>query len=213
MPTQGHRSNFPMALDREAHRVLVVFRSPARLLVLSATDNKHCRRSRNLRRCGRCFRRCKAPARLCELRGWVRSMCSNNKAGVISGSEYRDGPRSADLSVRSRVGQAVCRSARRRARAGGNMGVPGNAVSTFAGCLWATRNRGRQEASAEQHPASLAEVIPYAVRCEIHRAWGTERGERGGYRSLRSPNLPADQAHDQDHVRSGVWPGPARRRC
>lgn len=39
MPTQGHGSNFPMALDREANRVLSVFRSPPRLLVLSATDN------------------------------------------------------------------------------------------------------------------------------------------------------------------------------
>jgi YVTN family beta-propeller protein len=39
MPTPGHRANFPMALDREGHRVLVVFRSPARLLVLSAADN------------------------------------------------------------------------------------------------------------------------------------------------------------------------------
>ena len=39
MPTQGHRSNFPMALDRDAHRVVVVFRSPPRLLVLSDTDN------------------------------------------------------------------------------------------------------------------------------------------------------------------------------
>jgi DNA-binding beta-propeller fold protein YncE len=38
LPTQGHRANFPMAIDREAHRVLVVFRSPARLLVLSAND-------------------------------------------------------------------------------------------------------------------------------------------------------------------------------
>jgi hypothetical protein len=37
-PTQSHRANFPMAVDREAHRVLVVFRSPARLLVLSSTD-------------------------------------------------------------------------------------------------------------------------------------------------------------------------------
>jgi DNA-binding beta-propeller fold protein YncE len=35
LPTQGHRANFPMALDREAGRVLVVFRSPPRLLVLS----------------------------------------------------------------------------------------------------------------------------------------------------------------------------------
>ena len=39
MPTQDYRSNVPMALNREAHRVLVVFSSPARLLVLSATDN------------------------------------------------------------------------------------------------------------------------------------------------------------------------------
>jgi len=38
LPTQGHRANFPMAFDRETHRVLVVFRSPARLLVLSSTD-------------------------------------------------------------------------------------------------------------------------------------------------------------------------------
>ena len=35
LPTQGHRANFPMALDREAQRVLVVFRSPPRLLVLA----------------------------------------------------------------------------------------------------------------------------------------------------------------------------------
>jgi DNA-binding beta-propeller fold protein YncE len=38
LPTQGHRQNFPMALDRDAQRVLVVFRSPPRLLVLSAKD-------------------------------------------------------------------------------------------------------------------------------------------------------------------------------
>jgi DNA-binding beta-propeller fold protein YncE len=37
-PTQGHRSNFPMAFDREKQRVLVAFRSPARLLVLAAAD-------------------------------------------------------------------------------------------------------------------------------------------------------------------------------
>jgi hypothetical protein len=35
LPTQGHHANFPMALDRETRRVLVAFRSPARLLVLS----------------------------------------------------------------------------------------------------------------------------------------------------------------------------------
>jgi YVTN family beta-propeller protein len=37
-PTQPNHSNFPMAIDHEAKRLLVVFRSPARLLVMSATD-------------------------------------------------------------------------------------------------------------------------------------------------------------------------------
>jgi hypothetical protein len=40
MPTQGHRANFPMAFDREAHRLLTVFRSPARLLVLNTESGK-----------------------------------------------------------------------------------------------------------------------------------------------------------------------------
>jgi hypothetical protein len=41
-PTEGLRSNFPMAIDREAHRVLVVFRSPPTpaLMVLAAEDGR-----------------------------------------------------------------------------------------------------------------------------------------------------------------------------
>ncbi|MGE3782555.1 MAG: YncE family protein, partial [Alphaproteobacteria bacterium] len=38
LPTEGHRANFPMALDEATHRILIGFRSPARLLVLSTTD-------------------------------------------------------------------------------------------------------------------------------------------------------------------------------
>ena len=38
LPTQGAGSNFPMAIDGEAHRVLIVFRSPARLMALSNQD-------------------------------------------------------------------------------------------------------------------------------------------------------------------------------
>ena len=37
-PTQPNHSNFPMAIDRDAHRLLVVFRSPARLMIISAAD-------------------------------------------------------------------------------------------------------------------------------------------------------------------------------
>ena len=35
LPTAGARANFPMAVDLDAHRVLVVFRSPARLMAFA----------------------------------------------------------------------------------------------------------------------------------------------------------------------------------
>jgi DNA-binding beta-propeller fold protein YncE len=38
LPTQGAGSNFPMAIDGAAHRVLVVFRSPPTLMALSSQD-------------------------------------------------------------------------------------------------------------------------------------------------------------------------------
>jgi DNA-binding beta-propeller fold protein YncE len=40
VPTQGAGSNFPMAIDPEAHRVLVVFRSPPTLMALSTEDGQ-----------------------------------------------------------------------------------------------------------------------------------------------------------------------------
>jgi hypothetical protein len=39
VPTNGHRGNFPMALDRQTQRVLVVFRRPPRLLVAAMAGN------------------------------------------------------------------------------------------------------------------------------------------------------------------------------
>ena len=38
LPTQGAGANFPMAIDGEAHRVHVVFRSPPSLVALSSQD-------------------------------------------------------------------------------------------------------------------------------------------------------------------------------
>ncbi len=40
LPTDPLRANFPMAIDREAHRVLIVFRSPPTLVALSSPDEK-----------------------------------------------------------------------------------------------------------------------------------------------------------------------------
>jgi hypothetical protein len=38
LPTQGAGSNFPMAIDGDEHRVLVIFRSPPTLMALSSQD-------------------------------------------------------------------------------------------------------------------------------------------------------------------------------
>jgi hypothetical protein len=38
LPTQGARSNFPMAIDGEAHRVLAIFNNPPTLMALSSQD-------------------------------------------------------------------------------------------------------------------------------------------------------------------------------
>jgi sugar lactone lactonase YvrE len=40
LPTGGMRSNFPMAIDPEAHRVLTVFRNPPLLMALASTGGK-----------------------------------------------------------------------------------------------------------------------------------------------------------------------------
>jgi len=40
LPVQGARSNFPMAIDRDAHRVLVVFRNQPSLMVLSSENGQ-----------------------------------------------------------------------------------------------------------------------------------------------------------------------------
>jgi YVTN family beta-propeller protein len=40
LPTAGLRSNFPMAVDAEMHRVLVVFRSPPTLMAVSSQDGR-----------------------------------------------------------------------------------------------------------------------------------------------------------------------------
>jgi hypothetical protein len=40
LPTQAAGSNFPMAIDGEAHRVLVVFRSPPTLMALSSQNGR-----------------------------------------------------------------------------------------------------------------------------------------------------------------------------
>jgi hypothetical protein len=68
VPNEGLRANFPMAVDAEAHRVLVAFRGPPVLLALTKPGGTHRGQAGDLRRRRRCVRRCQAPPDLCELR-------------------------------------------------------------------------------------------------------------------------------------------------
>jgi DNA-binding beta-propeller fold protein YncE len=47
LPTHGAGSNFPMAIDRDAHRVLVAFRNPPILMALSSQDGRSIARTTN----------------------------------------------------------------------------------------------------------------------------------------------------------------------
>jgi DNA-binding beta-propeller fold protein YncE len=40
LPLRGMRANFPMAIDRDTHRVLIVFRNPPTLMALSSQDGR-----------------------------------------------------------------------------------------------------------------------------------------------------------------------------
>jgi hypothetical protein len=48
-------------------------------------------------------------------------------------------------------------------------------------------------------PWRVAESIPYSIHGEIHRAWRAEGGDRARQSSRKSPYLPSDKAHHQDH--------------
>jgi hypothetical protein len=54
-------------------------------------------------------------------------------------------------------------------------------------------------------PWRVAEPIPQAVRSEVHGAWGPEGCKRARQGSGKSPYLPPDKTHHQDHVRP--WDG------
>jgi hypothetical protein len=106
-PTQPNRSNFPIAMDREARRLFVVFRSPARLVIISAADGGVVG---GLDTCGDAD-----DVFIDTKRHRVYVTCG---AGVVDVFEYRGGSYQAgrsdthlvgraDLVVRSGVGSAV----------------------------------------------------------------------------------------------------------
>src|SRR5205823_11544029 len=129
LPTQGHRANFPMALDREAQRVLVVFRSPPRLLVLAmegavVADVDTCGDADDL------FVDAKRRRVICQLRG-RRPRCVRGRRRYLSADcPGSDRVGRADIALRPRPRPAVCRGSRQLRRARGDLGIPASSMMT-----------------------------------------------------------------------------------
>ena len=110
LPMHGAGSNFPMAIDGDGHRVLVVFRSPPTLMALSSQDGRDCREDRDLQRRRRRVRRSPTSPRLCELRRRGHRCPRTARRRVSAAGACADGIRSAHLALRSRARPPVCRS-------------------------------------------------------------------------------------------------------
>jgi hypothetical protein len=83
-PTQPNQPNFPMAIDLEAHRLLVVFRSPARLLVMSTRTGAFSQASMCVVT-QTTYLSMRNAIVFTSVAGPVSSMCSSNSLAAISG--------------------------------------------------------------------------------------------------------------------------------
>ena len=79
LPTQGAGSNFPMAINGAAHRVLVVFRSPPTLMALSSQDGHVMANSETCRDADDVF--------VDRKRGRVYVSCGQGVVDVLEGDE------------------------------------------------------------------------------------------------------------------------------
>jgi len=129
LPTQGAGSNFPMAVDGEAHRVLVVFRRPPTLMVLSSQDGRIAAR---LETCGDAddgFVDAKRHRVHVRGRGCARAA----RGRLCAPRTCADDIRRAHLAVRSRARPALCRCAAAVERTGGDLGTPAGFMKAVGG--------------------------------------------------------------------------------
>ena len=139
LPTQGAGSNFPMAIDAEAHRVLVVFRSPPTLMALSSQDGRVVAKVETCGDADDVFVDAK--------RRRVYVSCGEGVIDVLEPARDRlsaararaDRIGSAHLAVRSRARPAVCGGAGAVERAGSDLGVPSGAMNGSGGGRGARR--------------------------------------------------------------------------
>jgi len=110
-PTQGAGSNFPMGIDRDAHRVLVVFRSPPTLMALSSEDGRIVAKIETCRDADDVFVDRKRRRVYVMLRRRGRRCSRTARSGVSAAGAGAYGIGSAHFALRSGARSAVCCSA------------------------------------------------------------------------------------------------------
>jgi len=117
-------SNFPMALDENSGRVLVVSRNPAQLSALAIRDGSPIATIDR-----RYLRRCKTSARVHQL--WRRRVgCARAGRKVLSSAgAHADHRGSTDLTVRPRDRSTFCRGARQPRRTGGYLDISSGPIN------------------------------------------------------------------------------------
>ena len=108
LPTQGAESNFPMAIDAEGHRVLVVFRSPPILMALSSQDGHVVAKVETCGDADDVFVDHKRHRVYVSCGQGVLDVLEPDEAGVPAACARADSTGSAHLAVRARARPAVC---------------------------------------------------------------------------------------------------------
>ncbi len=113
-----------MAIDRDAHRVLVVFRSPPTLMALSSQDGRVVAKIETCGDADDVFVDAKRHRVYVSCGEGVVDVLEQRRGRLSAARARADGIGSAHLAVRSRARPAVCGGAGEVERAGGDLGVP-----------------------------------------------------------------------------------------
>ena len=117
-------SNFPMAIDRDAHRVLVVFRSPPVLMALSTEDGHIVAKTATCGDADDVYADAKRHRVYVSCGEGVVDVFAADAAGYRRRRAGADGIGCANIAVRARTRPAVSWRCGQGGRAGGDLGVP-----------------------------------------------------------------------------------------
>jgi hypothetical protein len=169
-PMRDAAANFPMAIDDDAHLVIVAFRGPARLMAF--TQDGAVAGPAELRRRRRRVRRCQAAARLCQLRRRRRQRLAAKRRELPARRSDTDRLGRANGVAPDRGRSAVRRHPRRTRRACRNLGVSAGAMRRTATLLSlaATRSSAAALAYRPFDGTDAAVADPGEIEIELARA-------------------------------------------